>query len=220
MNSAIVQPDARLASREANHRFLNTLTALHGLLRTDFGAFVDPAVRDAVRVFASRIEAFASVHRTLGDDSGETLLDASAHLAKLCAELCVAHLAPRGLYCEFKSDSGTLPRETCQKLGLIIVELVTNAAKHAFVGRGSGRVSVCLRRAEQGWICAVADNGCGIRSDRKGDGMTLVRALAHAVGGALAVHSDSGGVIATVNLPDSPLDPTLSALATAAPCPA
>jgi two-component sensor histidine kinase len=201
MNSALAELDVRLASREANHRLLNTLTALHGLLRIDFGNFVDPAVRDAVSVFSSRIEAFASVHRTLGDDSGETL-DASAHLAKLCAQLCVAHLAPRGLYCEFRSDSGTLPRETCQKLGLIIVELVTNAAKHAFVGRGSGRVSVCLRRAEHEWICQVADNGCGLRSPRKGNGLTLVQGLAHSLDGALAVHSDSGGVIVTVSLPD------------------
>lgn len=220
MNSALAELDARLASQEANHRFLNTLTALRGLLRTDFGDFVDPAVRNAVSVFSSRIDAFASVHRTLGDNSEEALVDAAAHLARLCDQLCEAHLAPRGVYCEFKSDSGTLPRETCQKLGLIVVELVTNAAKHAFVGRGSGRVRVCLRRAEQGWICAVADNGCGIHGDRMGEGMTLVQALAHAVGGALAVHSDSGGVIATVSLPDSPLVPTLSAQTAAAPWPA
>ncbi|MDB5435097.1 MAG: histidine kinase [Phenylobacterium sp.] len=218
MNSAIAEPDARLASREANHRFLNTLTALHGLLRTDFGGFADPAVRDAVIVFSSRIDAFASVHRTLGDDSGEALLDASAHLARLCAELCAAHLEPRGLHCEFRCDSGTLPRETCQKLGLIIVELVTNAAKHAFADRRSGRVSVCLRRGERGWVCQVADNGSGLRGDRKGDGMTLVQGLAHALDGALTVHSDPAGVIVTVSLPDPPLDALLRAQAAAAPC--
>jgi two-component system OmpR family response regulator len=138
MNSAIAEPEGRLASREANHRFLNTLTALHGLLRTDFGEFVDPAVREAVSVFSSRIQAFACVHRTLSDESGDDLVDAPTHLARLCAELCAAHLAPRGLHCDFAADPGTLPREVCQKLGLIIVELVTNAAKHAF-GRTDGR---------------------------------------------------------------------------------
>ncbi|HLZ74901.1 sensor histidine kinase [Phenylobacterium sp.] len=202
MTFAIVEPDAQLASREANHRFLNTLTALHGLLRNDFGGFVDPAVRDAVSVFSSRIQAFASVHRTLGEDSGQDRVDAAAHLAKLCAELCAAHLAPRGVRCEFRSDPANLPREVCQKLSLIVVELVTNAAKHAFGGRSGGRVSVSLRRAGDGWICQVADNGSGLGGGGAGDGMKLVRGLAQALGGALLVHSDAGGVIVTLRLAD------------------
>jgi two-component sensor histidine kinase len=214
MNTAVTEPDGQLALREANHRFLNTLTALGGLLWNDFGAFVDPAIRDAVSVFSSRIQAFACVHRTLGESCDEALVDAPAHLARLCAELCAAHLAPRGLYCEFRSDPGTLPCDTCQKLGLIVVELVTNAAKHAFVGRLSGRICVSLRRTEAAWICQVADNGSGLREGGKGDGMRLVRGLAEAVGGNLLVHSDAGGVIVTLQLSDPPPAGVLVASAT------
>lgn len=203
MTFAIVELDAQLASQEANHRFLNTLAALHGLLRRDFGGFADPAVRSAVSVFSSRIQAFASVHRTLGEDSGEDRVDAAAHLAKLCEELCAAHLAPRGVQCEFRADAVSLPREACQKLGLIIVELVTNAAKHAFGGRSGGRVSVGLLRTGDGWICQVADNGSGLRGDGGGSGMKLVRGLAQALGGRLIVHSDAGGVIVTLRLADA-----------------
>jgi two-component sensor histidine kinase len=205
MNTAIAEPDGRLALQEANHRFLNTLTALGGLLRSDFGDFADPAIREAVTVFSSRIQAFASMHRTLGEHPGELLVDAPAHLERLCAELCAAHLAPRGLHCEFKSDPGILPHELCHKLGLIIVELVTNAAKHAFIGRGGGRISVCLRRAGAEWICQVADNGSGFRGGEKGGGMKLVRGLAAALGGHLRIHSDAGGVIVTLCVPDPPL---------------
>jgi two-component sensor histidine kinase len=206
MISAIAELDAQFTAREADHRFLNTLAALHGLLRNDFGSFVDPAVRDAVNVFSSRIQAFASVHRTLGEDSGQDRVDAAAHLAKLCEELCTAHLAPRGVRCEFRSDPVSLPREVCQRLSLIVVELVTNAAKHAFGGRSGGRVSVCLRRAGGGWICQVADNGSGLRGARAGagggDGMKLVRGLAKTLGSALLIHSDAGGVIVTLRLAD------------------
>jgi two-component sensor histidine kinase len=200
--------------REANHRFLNTLTALGGLLRRDFGAFADPAVSDAVEVFSSRIQAFACVHRTLGEELGGDLVDAPAHLARLCAELCAAHLAPRGLYCEFRSDPGTLPRKMCQQLSLMVVELITNAAKHAFVGRSLGRICISLRRAEAGWICQVADNGSGLREAGKGDGMNLVRKLAESLGGDLLVHSDAGGVIVTVRLPDRPFSPNVMVHAT------
>lgn len=215
MDTAIAQPDGRLDLREANHRFLNTLTALGGFLRSDFGAFVDPAISDAVRVFSSRIQAFASVHRTLEEKPGEALVDAPAHLARLCGELCAAHLAPRGLYCEFRCDPGALPRETCQKLGLIVVELITNAAKHAFVGRASGRICVSLRRADAAWICQVADNGSGFRQGEKGNGLRLVRGLADSMDGDLRVHSDAGGVIVTLRLSDPPLHPSVLVRATA-----
>jgi two-component sensor histidine kinase len=213
MNSTIVELDRRLASREANHRFLNTLTALQGLLRADFDDFADLAVREAVTTFSSRIQAFASLLRTLGDGAGDGAadgagddtgaMDASAYLERLCQELCRAHLAPRGLSCAFRSDPAILPREACQNLGLIVVELVTNAAKHAFPGRAAGRVSVSLQQVAAGWICRVADNGCGFRGDHQGDGLKLVRGLAAALDGELQIHSGPGGAAVTLRLPDA-----------------
>ena len=199
MDIAITEPDRQLALREANHRFLNTLTALGGLLRRDFSAFTDPAVREAVSVLSSRIETFAGLLRTLGAQPAEAMVDAAAHLGPLCEDLCAAHLAPRGLHCEFSADPGVLPRETCRTLGLIVAELVTNAAKHGFVGRMSGRVGVSLRRAGAGWICHVADNGGGFRGGPAGDGMKLVEGMVRGLGGNLRVHSDGGGVIVSLN---------------------
>jgi two-component sensor histidine kinase len=187
MQIATTETDGQFALREASHRFLNTLTVLSLALRSDFG---DPAVRDAVGVFSSRIHAFAGVHRMLGDLPAEGMVDASSQLARLCEELCIAHLAPRGLRCEFSSDPGLLPREVYQALGLVVVELVTNAAKHAFVGRPSGLIRVSLLRAEAAWICQVADNGSGLRSGP---------------GAVLHIDSGSGGVTASLMLPHDPL---------------
>jgi two-component sensor histidine kinase len=199
MDVSTPESDAFLAWREADHRFLNTLTSLRGLLRTDFGSFADPAVQEAVAVFGSRIQAFASVHQTLQADAGEPLVDAPTHLARLCADLCAAHLAPRGVECELRSDPGRLSRDVSQKLSLIIVELVTNSAKHAFRGRTSGRVSVTFRCIDQDWVCQVADNGSGLRGDHKGAGTALVQALAHSLGGVVQVYSDCCGVVVTVS---------------------
>ena len=204
MISAAHEPDAHLASREANHRFLNTLTALHGLLRRDFDGFADPAVLDAVDVFSSRIRAFAGLHRTLGEDPVGDLVGARAHLARLCAELTEALLAPRGIHCAFSADAGLLPRETCRALSLAVVELVTNAAKHAFIGRRDGRIRVSLRRTQDGWDCQVTDNGCGLQGSQRGDGMGLVRRLMHAISAELRVYSDEGGVSVTMIVPQAP----------------
>lgn len=202
MQIAITEPDGRFALREANHRFMNTLTILGSLLRSDFRDFADPAVRDAVSVFATRIQTFAGLLRTLDEQPSDALVDASAHLERLCAELCAAHLAPRGFYCGFSGEPGLLPRETCRTLSLIVVELVTNAAKHAFVGRASGRIEVSLRRAREGWVCQVADDGGGFRGGPAGDGMTLLAGLARELDADLRVHSGPRGVVVVLSVPE------------------
>jgi two-component sensor histidine kinase len=135
---------------------------------------------------------------------GEAWIDAPAHLGRLCAALCARRLAPRGLHCEFRADPGTLPRETCQTLGLIISDLVTQAAMRAFVGRPWGRISVCLRRAPQGWVCLVAHNGSDRREPGEDDGMAGVRQLAEALDGELRVHSDAGGGVVILSLLHGP----------------
>jgi two-component sensor histidine kinase len=199
MPHVLSQPDPRSFAWAANQRLLNTLGALHSLLQADFGRFSDPSVRDAVSAFADRIHAFASVHRTLG----EPAIDAGAHLARLCQELCAADLAPRGVRCELRIEPAVLPREVCQNLGLIVAELVANAARHAFVGRTGGLVWVTLRRGACGWLCQVADNGVGLRPGAAdGGGLTLVRGLAATLGAGLDIRSDAGGVTVTMRLPD------------------
>jgi two-component sensor histidine kinase len=200
MPRALAQPDPWLLALEANHRFLGTLATLDGLLRDDFGHFSDPSVRAAVMVFSDRIQAFASVHRTLEGPDGPTV-DAAAHLARLCQEICTAHLAPRGVRCEMRVERAVLPQEVCRNLGLIVAELVTDAAKHGFVGRTDGQVWVTLRRGERGWICQVSDNGAGLRA-AAADGAKLVRGLAASLGAQLDIRYDAGGVTTTVRLPD------------------
>lgn len=195
------QPDPWLLASEADHRFLNTLATLHGLLDDEFGRFSDPSVRAAVAAFSSRIQAFARVHRTLGEGPDGPTMDAAAHLTRLCREICDADLAPRGVRCEVQVERAVLPQEVCRNLGLIVVELITDAAKHAFAGRTGGQVWVTLRRGERGWVCQVADNGACLRAGA-GRAVRLVRGLAAILGAQLDVRYDAGGVTTTVRLPD------------------
>jgi two-component sensor histidine kinase len=202
MNTATAEPDAGLSG--ANDRFVESLAALNGCLRKGFGGLADPSARGAVGVFSSRIRALEKARRRAGKPLSEAWIDAPAHLGRLCAELCAAHLAPRGLYCEFRADPGMLPRETCQTLGLIVSDLVTHEARRAFIGRPWGRISVCLRRAAQGWVCLVAHNGSDRREPGEDDGMAGVRELAEALGGDLRIHSDAGGVMVILSLQHGP----------------
>jgi two-component sensor histidine kinase len=192
-----------LAREEAHHRFLNTLTALHLLLRRDFGAFDDPGVRDAVATFEARLLTFAGIEHSLATPAAG-LLDVPVHFGRLCAQLAAVLLAPRSIACEFFADEGEMEVETGEKLGLILAELVTNAAKHAFSGRSHGRVTVTLRRAHRGWKCVVQDDGAGLRQGQLGSGLRLVGSLAHGIQGHLTTASDAGGTRIELRFPDPP----------------
>jgi two-component sensor histidine kinase len=196
-----------LMREEAHHRFLNTLTAIRGLLSQDFAGFEDPEVRDAVGTFEARLMAFAHVHRSLRASAAANRIDAPIHFGRLSAQLAAAYLAPRGHHCAFFADEGEMDADVGETLGLIIVELVTNAAKHAFTAGSSGCVSIELRRKALGWACTVQDDGGGLRPEGGGDlgggaGMRLIKALASDIGAELTIRSDGSGVLVNVHAPD------------------
>jgi two-component sensor histidine kinase len=194
-----------LGREEIHHRFLNTLTTLRGRLWRDFAAFPDPGVQEAVRVFEGQLTAFAGLHRSLRAASAGGDIDVPTHFARLCAEFSRIHLAPHGHRCEFSADDGEIAPEACDQLGLILAELMTNCAKHAFRAPWRGRVRVAFRRWEWGWTCVVRDNGCGLQPGRTGEGLRLVQDLARAVQAEVAFHSDDDGLRVIVRLPDADL---------------
>jgi len=55
------------------------------------------------------------------------------------------------------ADAVELPVEQCELLGLVIAELLMNAAKHAFHGRNDGLVRVELFNRPDSWVCVGSD---------------------------------------------------------------
>jgi len=98
-----------------------------------------------------------------------------------------------------------VPRDRAVSIGLIVNELVTNAAKHAFVGRESGRIEVTFRNRGGGWTLSVVDNGVGLPA--KGApvspgslGTRLIDAFARQAEARLQAESDVAGTRVTLDL--------------------
>jgi two-component sensor histidine kinase len=69
-------------------------------------------------------------------------------------------------------------------MGLIVAELVTNSARHAFSGNG-GIINVDLVCLEAAVECCVEDNGSALEDVRPGRGLRIVAALTEKLGGAM-----------------------------------
>jgi hypothetical protein len=107
----------------------------------------------------------------------------------LCRALSEAVLKPVGVHCEVFVNAGILPAEVCERVGLVIAELVTNAARHAFNGPTGKVVRVELVRTSSSWHCIVSDNGTGIKVIESGAGSRVLNELIRPLGGRSAVRS-------------------------------
>jgi two-component sensor histidine kinase len=83
---------------------------------------------------------------------------------------------------------------------MIVYELVTNAARHAF-GNGNGQVRVELSRAGKLVECRVVDNGSAPTSVRRGHGLKIVDELVKGLDGRLDQRFGHSGSLSMLTLP-------------------
>jgi len=133
----------------------------------------------------------------LGQD-GVGDVDMGIYLNSLCNKIAlVSDLSVRGITLNANTERLMMPIDRAVKLGVAVNELVTNAVKHAFSQKQTGRITVRLIAKggdEFGFpVLSVADNGCGFSGLRPGSlGMTFVEELTRQAGGVLAREPGKG----------------------------
>jgi chemotaxis protein methyltransferase CheR len=87
-------------------------------------------------------------------------------------------------------------------IGLIVIESVINALKHAFPQtKTDGRIVVAYETSESGWTLSIADNGVGkppAVDATSGLGTSIVQALAKELDASVDVVSDEHGTTVTI----------------------
>jgi two-component sensor histidine kinase len=198
--------DELLLLREMHHRFANTLAVLGAVLRCDFARAATADFQRSFARFESLISAFGNLHRCLIAGASNDCTSVRAYFVNLCKALSVAVLEPRDIRCEVNVDAGVLRSERCELLGLVIAELVTNAAKHAFREHIDRLVRIEVIRNADAWLCTVIDNGEGLTAPSPGLGSNIIRQLVGKLGGHLSIKSGKRGTSAVVTCPDCEAD--------------
>jgi two-component sensor histidine kinase len=194
-----------LLLREIDHRIKNNFMMVSALVDIQRRSSDEPAVKEALGAVLARIESFARAHRRLYRDGSGRVSDVHmpSYVGDLCEALAQALTLHGAISLKWGADDVMMERDRAVTIGLLINELVTNAAKHAFEGRQSGNVSISFRRAEEGWRLVVADDGVGVaaaRTSKTGLGQRLVEAFVRQANGTLATESDASGTRVTIDL--------------------
>jgi two-component sensor histidine kinase len=206
---AATERDREIADRdlflaEFDHRMKNNFAIVAGLLDMQARRAEHPATAAALETARMRVESIAQAHRHLYRGSDQPgAVEMGDYLHQLCGALSEALFLSGKvtLVCDIAATQ--LPRDRAVSIGLVINELVTNAAKHAFAGRETGRIEVTLRAHAGGWTLVVTDNGVGLPAapaPRGSLGTRLIDAFARQAGGQLRTESGSGGTRVTLEL--------------------
>ena len=209
---AAAERDRQIAERdlfleEFDHRVKNNFTLVAAMLDLQRRRTGSAETADALGTALARVQSIARAHRHLyrgATAPGE--VDMASYLDELCTALSDALFLNGAIMLDCTSDHATLPRDRAVSIGLIVNELVTNAAKHAFTDREAGRISVEFRTAGRGWTLSVADNGRGtspelLAKGREGGlGQRLTESFARQAGGELRAESGPEGTRVTVDL--------------------
>ena len=198
--------DRDLLLQEIDHRMKNNFAIVASILDIHRRRVTGEAA-DALGSALYRVESIARAHRHLYRGAGQVdAVQMRAYLGDLCDALADALLLRGGIVLACSVDEVEVSRDRAVSIGLIVNELVTNAAKHAFTGRTGGTITVGFRRRPGGWTLIVSDDGVGMPATAApagpdhGLGTRLIPAFARQAGGMITSDTGPDGTTVTVDI--------------------
>ena len=188
-----------LLVREADHRIKNSLQLICSVLTLQMMRLPTPDVSAALEDAISRVQAVAEAHRALHQSVDLLTVDFGTMLGDICGH--AARLSPSITFtCECSAPID-LDTERAIPLGLLISELLTNAAKYAYDAEG-GPVAVSATKSAGQIIIRVADHGRGMPEEARhgsGIGSRIIGAIARQIGARVKTVSGPEGTAVTLS---------------------
>jgi two-component sensor histidine kinase len=193
----------RLLLREFSHRVNNEFASAIGAISLAAARCSSNEAKIALAAVQDRLQSYARVHHSLRMPEYSTSIEATAYLRGLCQAISQSKLESQGIELLLSVYPFRISSERCWLLGLIVSELITNAARHAF-RNGAGSIHLELLPSESFVECRVTDNGTSDADVRPGTGLGIVESLAKGLHGTIDVQFGARGAKSILIFP---LDP-------------
>jgi two-component sensor histidine kinase len=213
--------------REANHRIANHLTVIVGMVQRQAAKLAkgprSPLRDEAVgtlRDVAGKIVMIGHLHRRLAAHPHLDAVDLAGYLIESCTDLTESLSMGGGVHLVQRLDANCqVTPDQAQQIGLMVSEIIMNAAKHAHPAGLPVQILVgCHHGRDNRILLTIADDGVGLPEsfDLKksgGTGLRLIRSIADALDADLDIESDSLGLSFRLLLPPSIRSTTLRVVA-------
>jgi two-component sensor histidine kinase len=136
------------------------------------------------------------VYKLLSESGESDEIDLGVYLSEVASSVMHSS-AVEGIRLDLKVDSYPVSVNVALPTGMVVNELLTNALKHAFVGREGGTITLQSLNDAQGCRVVVADDGIGLPPDvswpRRGKlGALIVQSLRQNAMADITVDSKPG----------------------------
>lgn len=197
--------------KEVHHRVKNNLAVISSLFYLQSTYTKDAETLRILQESQDRVSTMALVHETLYRSDDFAAIDFSEYAKKLSEHLFRTYATRiSNLAFECSVEKIHLGIDQAIPCGLILNELITNAIKHAFLGKQQGTVRVEFRKADTDYcLLSVVDDGVGLPAalditSGQTLGLRLIRSLARQLDGEFSLTSCHPGTKATVKMQVNP----------------
>ncbi len=184
LSEAPALPPSLELVEELNHRVANEYSEAILCLSAAARRSDSIVVRETLSLAADRLMAHADAHRALLPPRAGGLVSLADYVGRLCATLSRATMTDSQVRIGLKVEDARLEASRCWRIGLILAELVRNAARHGLRGQ-PGAISIRVRVQRGRVSCLVCDSGRPSGKPAPGRGQRLVQGLAAELGGTV-----------------------------------
>jgi two-component sensor histidine kinase len=181
---------------EIQHRVKNNLQMITALIRLETRNAPRGLATASFERLAGRIESLQLLYKALTDHGLSHEVDLGVYLSQIASAVMSSH-AVEGIRLDLKVDAYPVSVDVAMPTGLVVNELLTNALKHAFVGRAGGTITLHSLAESSGCRVLVADDGVGLPEGTEWPargklGALIVRSLRENAKADIEIESTSG----------------------------
>ncbi|MFA4876321.1 MAG: histidine kinase dimerization/phosphoacceptor domain -containing protein [Methanoregula sp.] len=184
--------------REIHHRVKNNMQLITGILHMEGMKIQDPTIKILFENSKNRILALAAIHEIAYRSSDFAHIPAGELITTITATVISSQ---SGGHCDISPDidagDATVDLDTAVPFGILMNELVSNSAMHAFYGRREGIIKIRYRSGTTADILEYGDDGTGFPAgvdfnDPATTGLELIRGLTREMNGSVELLDGPG----------------------------
>jgi PAS domain S-box-containing protein len=189
--------EKELILREVNHRIKNNIYTMISMLSLQASAAASEDLRRGLEGAMQRMTSMLVLYENLYRSDHISEFPVDRYVRDLVARIAESTGLSGSTTIRMELPEGMWHARALSVLGIIVNELLTNAAKYAFVGRDAGTISLEITTVGQRSRLVYTDDGVGIPggitpAESTGLGLRFVAALAEQLDGEVTVDGTSG----------------------------
>lgn len=189
--------EKELLMRESNHRIKNDIHVIGSFLELQILSAPNEETREGLMKAQNMVNTMNKIYENLSKKDDSTRINAGKLLQEVVDDI-TRLILPEHTEIEASLSNIMVSSKASVSLGLILNEILTNAAKYAVPAVENPAIRVILRQDRKGLgELIISDNGPGIPESVQeltniGSGLGLARALTQQLNGELFARNSNG----------------------------